>query len=76
LDSPLPRNEGVLFVFAVAAVGGFATGFLATFFACQFSGYRSAIKIPGEQELADFTLTDQLGSLFTLSSVKGKAVLI
>ena len=65
-----------MFVFAVAAVGGFATGFLATFFACQFSGYRSAIKIPGEQELADFTLTDQLGSSFTLSSVKGKAILI
>jgi|FaiFalDrversion2_1042247.scaffolds.fasta_scaffold43276_1 cytochrome oxidase Cu insertion factor (SCO1/SenC/PrrC family) len=57
-------------------LGGFATGFLATFFACQFSGYRSAIKIPGEQELADFTLTDQLGSSFTLSSVKGKAILI
>jgi protein SCO1/2 len=65
-----------LFVFIVAAVGGIATGFLSVLLSNQFVGYGPAIEIPGERELADFTLIDQFGRPFTLSSVKGKAVLI
>jgi protein SCO1/2 len=65
-----------LLVFVVAAVGGVAAGFLVVLLSNQFTGYRPAIEIPGERELAYFTLIDQFGRPFTLSSVKGKAVLI
>jgi len=34
----------------------------------QFTGYRPAIEIPSERELADFTLMDQFGRPFTPSS--------
>ncbi|MCS7109889.1 MAG: SCO family protein, partial [Candidatus Caldarchaeum sp.] len=39
-------------------------------------GYEPPITIPGERVLPDFTLTDQNGRPFSLSSVKGKAVLM
>jgi hypothetical protein len=58
-----------LLVFVIAAVGGVAAGFLAMLFAGQFIGYRPVIEIPGERELADFTLTEQFSRPFTLSSV-------
>ncbi len=45
----------------------------------QFSAkptYKPAIEIQGNKELVDFTLIDQSGNPFTLSSLKGKAILL
>lgn len=58
-------------VMAVAA--GFAAAVLTR---GGFLGYEPPITIPGERVLPDFTLTDQNGKPFTLSSVRGKAVLL
>jgi hypothetical protein len=51
-------RERFLLVFVVAAACGVAAGFLSVLLSSQFAGYRPAIEIPGERELADFTLID------------------
>jgi protein SCO1/2 len=65
-------NERLLIIFTIAAVAGIAAGALAA----TMSGKEPAIEIPGERTLPDFTLTDQNGNAFTLSSLKNKAVVI
>jgi protein SCO1/2 len=55
----------------LAALAGAGAAYLVS-----ASRYRPTIEIPGDKALPDFTLVDQYGSEFTLSSVKGKVVLI
>jgi protein SCO1/2 len=80
-------NKRLLIIFTIAAVAGIAAGALAaTMSGRLFQGYKPtieipgehkpAIEIPGERTLPDFTLTDQNGNAFTLSSLKNKAVVI
>jgi protein SCO1/2 len=70
-------NKRLLIIFTIAAVAGIAAGALAaTMSGRLFQGYKPAIEIPGERTLTDFTLTDQNGNAFTLSSLKNKAVVI
>ena len=55
----------------LAAVAGAGAAYLVS-----ASRYRPTIEIVGDRALPDFTLVDQHGREFTLSSVKGRAVLI
>jgi len=56
---------------ALAVAAGAGAAFLM-----RSTTYRPAIEIVGERVLPDFTLVDQNNRDFTLSSVRGKAVLI
>jgi len=66
-----------IFLFTVAAVAAAAAGAFAAYSLRNIQlGYRPPIEFVEGRTLPDFTLTDQNGKPFTLSSVKGKAVLI
>ncbi|MDW8083943.1 MAG: SCO family protein [Candidatus Caldarchaeum sp.] len=69
------RPKVLLFV-AVAVLGVAAGAMAAVLSREMLSGYDPPITIPGEKVLPDFTLTDQNGRPFSLSSVRGKAVLL
>lgn len=70
-------NRSRLLLFMGVAALAVAAGAAAAVLSRQvLEPYKPAIEIPGERVLPDFTLTDQNGNPFKLSSVKGKAVLI
>ncbi len=69
------RSKLLLFI-GVAALAVAAGASAAVLSRQVLEPYKPAIEIPGDRVLPDFTLTDQNGNPFTLSSVKGKAVLI
>lgn len=71
----LMRAKILLFV-GVAVLAAALGALAALLMRGDFFGYRPAIEIPGERVLPDFTLTDQNGKPFKLSSVKGKVVLM
>jgi protein SCO1/2 len=64
-----------LLVLVVGAVLAAAAGAGAAFLV-RSSAYRPTIEIPGDKVLPDFTLVDQNGRDFSISSLKGRAVLI
>ena len=61
--------------FTVVIIVAAAVGGVIAYTALQPS-YKPAIELPGNEKLKDFTLIDQYGREFSISSVKGKVALL
>ncbi len=69
-------NKRFTFLILAVFIGLLAGISAAYLYRNLFTGYKPTIELPGEQTLPDFTLVDQNGNAFTLSSIRGKAVVI
>ncbi|MEM2035706.1 MAG: SCO family protein [Candidatus Caldarchaeum sp.] len=66
-----------LLLFLAVALAAMVGGAAAAMVSRQlFAEYRPAIEIVSGQKLPDFSLTDQYGNRFSISSVRGKVVLL